>query len=99
MKRHRTDGVSLTFALIFLGIAAWWLVARSVDLPLPRVGWLVAAVLLLLGGLGLIGALRPGRSTGSIDAETETDAETDAETQTDGPGGGVPGRRGDQRPG
>lgn len=61
MKRHRTDGVSLTFGLIFILIAGWWLIAQSVDVPLPRVGWVVAGGLILLGVLGLVGALRSGR--------------------------------------
>ena len=28
MKSHRTDGVSLTFGLFFLVLAAWYLLAR-----------------------------------------------------------------------
>ncbi|GAA4688674.1 hypothetical protein [Phytohabitans rumicis] len=61
MKPHRTDGVSLTFALIFLSMATWWFIAQLVDLELPVVGWFVASALILLGALGLIGALRSGR--------------------------------------
>lgn len=69
MKPHRTDGVSLTFAVIFLAITAWWLVGQLLDLPQPALGWLVAGGLILLGVLGLIGALRSagqqnGRSAG-----------------------------------
>jgi hypothetical protein len=62
MKPHRTDGVSLTFALIFLAVAAWWLVAQTVDLALPAVGWFVAGGLILFGLLGLLGALRSART-------------------------------------
>lgn len=61
MKSHRTDGVSLTFGLIFLGIVGWWAVAQTLDLDLPNIGWFVAAGLILLGALGLIGALRQSR--------------------------------------
>lgn len=61
MRPHRTDGVSLTFALIFLSLVFWWLVAQLFDLPLPAVGWFVAGALILLGALGLLGALRAGR--------------------------------------
>ncbi|HEY0700793.1 MAG TPA: hypothetical protein VGD43_23675, partial [Micromonospora sp.] len=68
MKAHRTDGVSLSFAVIFLGIAAWWLVAQLLDLALPAVGWFVAGGLILLGVLGLLGALRAGRA-GAAPAE------------------------------
>jgi hypothetical protein len=63
MKAHRTDGVSLTFALIFLGVVAWWLVAQILDLALPAVGWFLAGGLILLGLLGLLGALRSSRPT------------------------------------
>jgi hypothetical protein len=63
MKAHRTDGVSLTFALIFLTIAAWWLIAQLFDLSLPAVGWILAGGLILIGVMGLLGALRSGRST------------------------------------
>jgi hypothetical protein len=62
VKAHRTDGVSLTFALIFLAIAAIWLTAQVVDLTLPTVGWLLAGSLIVLGALGLLGALRSSRA-------------------------------------
>jgi hypothetical protein len=61
MKPHRTDGVSLTFALIFMALVVWWLLAQLVDLPLPAVGWFVAGALIFIGALGLLGALRSGR--------------------------------------
>ncbi|BCB81476.1 hypothetical protein GCM10022251_17600 [Phytohabitans flavus] len=62
MKPHRTDSVSLTFALLFLAIAAWWFIAQLLDLSLPAVGWFVAGALIFLGVLGLMGALRSGKS-------------------------------------
>jgi hypothetical protein len=62
MKAHRTDKVSLTFAVIFLMVAAWWLLARLYDLTLPAVGWFVAGGLIIFGLLGLLGALRAARS-------------------------------------
>ena len=68
MKRHGTDAVSLTFGLIFSLIAGWWFTAQFVDIPLPQVGWVVAGGLILLGLLGLVGALRSGRNTGPADA-------------------------------
>lgn len=61
MKPHRTDGVSLTFAMIFLSLVAWWLLSRLFELPLPAVGWFVAGALIFIGALGLLGALRSGR--------------------------------------
>ncbi|WP_234361401.1 phage holin family protein [Plantactinospora sp. BB1] len=62
MKAHRTDGVSLTFAVIFLGVTAWWLFAQLTHVTLPAIGWLVAAGLIGVGALGLVGALRANRS-------------------------------------
>lgn len=63
MRPHRTDGISLSFGLIFLLAALWWAVAQVVTVRLPAVGWLVAGALILFGGLGLIGAIRSGRRT------------------------------------
>lgn len=73
MKPHRTDGVSLSFGLIFLVVVAWWLVAQVVDVRLPTLGWFAASVLILLGGFGLLGALRAGRAgpTGSTPAPAD----------------------------
>jgi hypothetical protein len=62
MKAHRTDGISLSFALIFFAIFAWWTIAQVVDLELPAVGWFIAGGLILLGVLGLVGALRSART-------------------------------------
>jgi hypothetical protein len=54
--------VSLTFALIFLAVLAWWLFAQLNQLALPAVGWLLASALIAIGALGLVGALRANRS-------------------------------------
>jgi hypothetical protein len=70
MKSHRTDGVSLTFGLVFLVMAGWYLAARLVDLDLPMMGWSVAGGLILLGLLGLAGALRSGRAAAAGAAGT-----------------------------
>lgn len=61
MKAHRTDGLSLTAGLVFLAVVAWWMLAGLVDLSLPHLGWFAAAALIVLGVLGLVGALRVGR--------------------------------------
>jgi hypothetical protein len=61
MKTHRTDGLSLTFGLVFLVITVWWLTAQAVNLSVPNAGWFVAGTLIVLGVLGLVGALRAGR--------------------------------------
>jgi hypothetical protein len=60
VKRHPTDMVSLVFGLAFIGIAAWWLVARYVDLRVPHFGWFAAGALILFGLLGVIASLRGG---------------------------------------
>jgi hypothetical protein len=62
MKPHRTDGVSLSFGLIFLLVAVWWAVSRVVNIHLPAVGWLVAGALIMFGVIGLLGAFRSGHT-------------------------------------
>jgi len=61
MKPHRTDGVSLSFGVIFLLVALWWAVSRVIDIHLPAVSWLLAGALILFGVIGLLGAIRSGR--------------------------------------
>jgi hypothetical protein len=61
MKAHRTDGVSLSFGLIFLAVAVWWAVAQVTTVRLPALGWLAAGALILFGVVGLLGAIRSGR--------------------------------------
>ncbi|HTF10003.1 MAG TPA: hypothetical protein VK659_17690 [Asanoa sp.] len=62
MKPHRTDLLSLVFAVVFLAIFGWWVFAQVVNVDVPAPGWWVAFGLILLGLLGLIGAIR---STGN----------------------------------
>jgi hypothetical protein len=63
MRTHRTDGISLTFGLLFFGIVLWWLVAQLWTVQLPAAGWLIAGALILFGVIGLNGAIRSGRRT------------------------------------
>lgn len=84
MKAHRTDLVSLAFGLVFLALSVWWLLARILGLTLPPVGWFLAGALILIGVLGLAGALRSGRH-----ADRDT-AGTDAETTVSAPYEGGP---------
>jgi len=58
MNRHRTDATSLVFGVIFLLVAAWGLLGHTVHIGLGTLAWAVAVALILLGGLGLLGALR-----------------------------------------
>jgi hypothetical protein len=63
MRPHRLDGVSLTFGLLFFGIALWWVIAQLWTVELPAGGWLIAGALILFGVIGLSGAIRSGRRT------------------------------------
>jgi hypothetical protein len=60
MNRHRTDAVSLAFGAVFLLVAGWWVIGRTIDVGLPTLGWAVALGLIVIGVLGLLGALRGG---------------------------------------
>ncbi|HEV7707822.1 MAG TPA: hypothetical protein VGP16_06470 [Asanoa sp.] len=62
MKPHRTDLLSLAFAVVFLAIFGWWVFAQVVNVDVPAPGWWVAFGLILLGLLGLIGAIRSTRN-------------------------------------
>jgi hypothetical protein len=80
MNRHGTDTVSLTFGLIFLLVAGWWVLSRAVDIAFPTVAWAVAVGLIAVGALGLVGTLRGGPrepvDTGwNADSEGGEDAE------------------------
>jgi hypothetical protein len=79
MKPHRIDGVSLTFGVFFLVLAAWYLLARLVNVDLPMMGWSVAGGLIVLGLLGLVGALRSSRG-----AEPTAPAGTDVTAPAEG---------------
>ena len=59
MKKHQTDTASLVFAVIFLGVVVWWLVARFTTISVPGFGLMVAGTLITAGVVGLISALRP----------------------------------------
>ena len=72
MKRHSTDGVSLTFGLIFLGIVIVWLFNVVVNFRIKEPGWIAAGALILFGLLGLVGALRSDRRKGTK-ADTDPD--------------------------
>ena len=65
MRPHRTDGVSLSFGIVFLLVVVWWAVSRVMTLHLPAVGWLVAGGLIVFGVIGLLGALRSARQPAS----------------------------------
>ena len=88
MRPHRTDGISLSFGLIFLLIAVWWAITRVISVQLPAVGWLVAGGLILFGVIGLLGAIRSGK-------RAEVPAPVQAEAQVETPGDLPPGMHAD----
>jgi hypothetical protein len=84
MKPHRTDGVSLSFGLIFLLVALWWAVSRVVDVRLPAIGWLVAGALIVFGVIGLLGAIRSGRRSAAEPMHVTATTEPAAAVRTPG---------------
>jgi hypothetical protein len=84
MKPHRTDGVSLSFGVIFLLVVLWWGVSRVVTVHLPAAGPLIAAALILFGVIGLLGAIRSGRRTPEPVHVASTTAEAPAAVETPG---------------
>ncbi len=79
MKRHSTDLVSLTFGIIFAVVAGWWLVGRYVldlNIRVPNLGLFVAAGLILLGLLGVVGSFRRERRIQPAEAHPSTAAAT-----------------------
>jgi hypothetical protein len=68
VKPHRTDVISLTFGLIFLGIVVVWLFNVVLDLHVREPGWIGAGALILFGLIGLLGALRSDRRGGDDNA-------------------------------
>jgi len=67
MKPHRTDSLSLTFGLIFLGIVIIWLFNVVIDLRVREPGWIAAGALIMFGLIGLLGALRSDRKKANKD--------------------------------
>jgi hypothetical protein len=84
MKPHRTDGVSLSFGLIFLAVAVWWAIAQVTAVRLPALGWLAAGALILFGVIGVLSAIRSGRRA---EVTTPVQAEVGEQTAPQTPGG------------
>lgn len=74
MKPHRTDWVSLIFAMMLFLVLGAWLVSSMTDVSKPDLGWLFAGALILFGVIGLFGTRRPPRPhpDGTDDNETES---------------------------
>jgi hypothetical protein len=67
VRRHEIDAVSLVAGLLFLVVAWVHIVARSTETDL-NLRWMVPAVLVLLGVLGLLSAVRFPRREPAGDA-------------------------------
>jgi len=85
MNRHRTDAVSLAFGAVFLLIAGWWVVGRTIDIGLPAFGWLLALALIVVGGLGLLGALRGPRELAANRSEPPAEQDPARDPADDDP--------------
>lgn len=59
MKPHEPDMVSLIWGALFLLVVAGWVLAKVVEIDLPSAGWVFAALMIAIGAVGLVSALRP----------------------------------------
>jgi hypothetical protein len=84
MKRHATDSVSLFFGLAFLGIAVAFLFYQVTGAQVPDVRWFLAGGLILLGLMGIFGAVRPRH--GSVPADAGEPAPDETGSSIDGDG-------------
>jgi protein-S-isoprenylcysteine O-methyltransferase Ste14 len=83
VRRHDIDLVSLAAGLLFLVVAVVHIAARSTDTDL-NLRWMAPAVLVLLGLLGLLGAIRgPRNAGGDVEAKPETEPEELNEAATE----------------
>jgi hypothetical protein len=73
MKPHTTDGISLVFAIIFLGSAAVWLVTDVTKTHLPAAGWVIAIGLIFFGSVGLLSGRRNGRNSDERRPQADAD--------------------------
>lgn len=72
MRPHRTDAISLTFGLIFLSAAGWWLVSRFASIDPVGLGWSIAGTLLIIGLIGLVSTLRGNTRTSSSEPHRDS---------------------------
>jgi hypothetical protein len=69
MRRHDVDPVSLVSGAVFVSLVAVWLGTRLLDVDLPSLGWVAAGTLVVLGALGVVLAVRPGRAEETLNKE------------------------------
>jgi hypothetical protein len=61
VRRHETDVTSLVFGLIFLGLAAIWVLVYHDVIGWIRLGVVVPILLISAGIIGLVASIRSGR--------------------------------------
>jgi hypothetical protein len=61
VQRHDVDPVSLTFGLIFLGIANAWLMVETGASEIDGLRWFFPVLLLGAGAAGVVSSLRRSR--------------------------------------
>jgi hypothetical protein len=61
VQRHDVDPVSLTFGLIFLGIANAWLMVETGAAEIDGLRWFFPVLLLGAGAAGVVSSLLRGR--------------------------------------
>lgn len=71
MQRHEVDPVSLTFGLIFLGIANAWLMVETGAADVAGLRWFFPVLLLGAGAAGVVSSLLRGRRGRDEAAEPE----------------------------
>ena len=59
MKKHEPDMVSLIWGVMFLVVVTCWVLAKVVGVDLPSAGWTFALLMVAIGAVGLVGAVRP----------------------------------------
>jgi hypothetical protein len=67
VRRHEIDVVSLAAGLLFLAVAVVHMVAGATDTDL-NLRWMVPVVLVLLGVIGMLGAMRGRREQDDVPA-------------------------------
>jgi len=83
VRRHEIDVVSLAAGLLFLGVAAVHLVAGATDTNL-NLRWMAPLVLVVLGVIGMLGAVRSRREPKDIpDAVAEPLSEPEPAEEVD----------------
>ncbi|GAA0613946.1 hypothetical protein GCM10009547_14780 [Sporichthya brevicatena] len=66
MRRHDLDPVSLTFGLLFVGVAAGWLAVQSDAIEVADLRWFYTGLLLIAGAAGTAISLLRERDRGGV---------------------------------